>query len=182
MAFPGLNPQSELIKMRKSLIIAMLGAALPLFMSDDVNSAAPLPDDVGSDAAPNSGDATEGDATSSAPAVTDDGTTVAAEQSTDTAASADTTSADVGEQAADATDSDTAPAAPSSSAVEIAADSHSEAKDRFTSLMAKLHQFEQDTIEELREDLHAIGVLLHLHSAASDQAEQTGDSQPGDPS
>ncbi len=64
--------------------------------------------------------------------------------------------------------------------VEVAADAHAEAKDRFAGLLAKLHQFEDEAIDELRTDLLAIATLLHLHTRASSSAATTGTYKPGD--
>jgi hypothetical protein len=64
--------------------------------------------------------------------------------------------------------------------VNVPVDSHAEAKDRFAGLLAKLHQFEEEVADELREDLIAIGTLLHLHSKASTNAGATGDYKAGD--
>ena len=57
---------------------------------------------------------------------------------------------------------------------------HAEARDRFAGLMAKLHAFEHEAVEDLKADLHAIGLLLHLHSVASTAADATGDYKPED--
>jgi hypothetical protein len=67
------------------------------------------------------------------------------------------------------------PFVPAGDTVNVPADSHAEAKDRFAGLLAKLHQFEDEAIDELRADLVAIGTLLHLHSKASTTAQTTGD-------
>jgi hypothetical protein len=57
---------------------------------------------------------------------------------------------------------------------------HSNAKDYFAGLMAKLHAFEDESVAELKADLRAIGTLLHLHSQASHDAEQGGNYTAGD--
>jgi hypothetical protein len=72
-------------------------------------------------------------------------------------------------------DAGSAPLNENTGKVEIATDSHAEAKDRFAGLLARLHQFENEAIDELRADLVAIGTLLHLHSKASTTAQTTGD-------
>lgn len=64
--------------------------------------------------------------------------------------------------------------------VVVDADAHSEAKDRFAGILAALHRFEEDSVETLKAELRAIGTLLHLHSAASSQADATGDYKPSD--
>jgi hypothetical protein len=68
----------------------------------------------------------------------------------------------------------TSAAAPADGSVVIAPVDHATAKDYFAGLMAKLHSFEAETVEDLKEDMRAIGELLHLHSTASREAEQTG--------
>lgn len=79
-------------------------------------------------------------------------------------------------------DATAAPVDDNTGKVLVDADSHAEAKDRFAGLMAKLHQFENDAVDDLKEELAAIGVLLHLHTKASAQASTTGDYQAGDAS
>jgi hypothetical protein len=66
------------------------------------------------------------------------------------------------------------------SGVTIPADNHASAKDRFAGLMAKLHQFEDESVEELKNDIRALGTLLHLHTRASNDAENNGDYTAGD--
>lgn len=65
-------------------------------------------------------------------------------------------------------------------AVHIDVEDHAEAKERFAGLMARIHKFEAEAIDELKADLKAIGTLLHLHSLASGQAEATGDYKASD--
>jgi septal ring factor EnvC (AmiA/AmiB activator) len=60
-------------------------------------------------------------------------------------------------------------------AVAIDVEDHAEAKDRFAGLMASLHRFESEAIDELKADLKAIATLLQLHTVASGKAESTGD-------
>jgi hypothetical protein len=64
--------------------------------------------------------------------------------------------------------------------VVVDAGAHAEARDRFAGMLAALHQFEEDSVEKLKEELRAIGTLLHLHSSASSQADATGDYKSGD--
>ncbi|WP_027815213.1 hypothetical protein [Paraburkholderia bannensis] len=92
-----------------------------------------------------------------------------------TTAAAEAAPAAAAAQEADVTPEPTAPINENTGKVEVEADSHAEAKDRFAGLLAKLHQFEQDTVDELRTELLAIGTLLHLHSKASTDAALTGD-------
>lgn len=70
---------------------------------------------------------------------------------------------------------DAAPINEDTGKVEVAADSHAEAKDRFAGLLTKIHALESDSVEDLRAELLAIGTLLHLHSKASTDAALTGD-------
>ncbi|WP_175023817.1 MULTISPECIES: hypothetical protein [Burkholderia] len=64
--------------------------------------------------------------------------------------------------------------------VAIDVEDHAEARERFAGLMAKLHFFENDTVEQLRNELRAIATLLHLHSVASGTADATGDYSSSD--
>lgn len=116
-------------------------------------------------------DATTDTAAAAEPAA--DAEPAAADASTDAAAATET--APVVDQTTDVTPEPTAPVNENTGKVEVEADSHAEAKDRFAGLLAKLHQFEQDTVDELRTELLAIGTLLHLHSKASTDAVVTGD-------
>ncbi|AMM14233.1 hypothetical protein AX768_09135 [Burkholderia sp. PAMC 28687] len=81
-----------------------------------------------------------------------------------------------------AADPTAAPVDDNTGKVVIDAGAHTEAKDRFAGILAALHSFEEDTVEKLKEEMQAIGVLLHLHSKASAQASSTGDYQAGDAS
>lgn len=103
--------------------------------------------------------------------------------SADASGSASPDSASSDAAASDTASADAAPVTPvdeNTGNVQIAADSHAEAKDRFAGLLAKIHQFEQDTVDELRTELMAIGTLLHLHTKASTDAATTGDYQATD--
>lgn len=64
--------------------------------------------------------------------------------------------------------------------VGIDVEDHAEARERFAGLMAKIHELEGASVDELKLELHAIGELLHLHSLASHQAAQTGSYSPSD--
>lgn len=77
-------------------------------------------------------------------------------------------------------DDATAPTDDNTGKVVVDATDHAEAKDRFAGILAALHTFEQDTVEKLKEELQAIGTLLHLHSKASTQAATTGDYKASD--
>ena len=156
-----------------SLLAAVIGLSLPTFrMADDAPSAAPADAQAPADTTPTTD--TTADAAAAAPV--ESGESVAAASSaadtpaSDTASSATTASTDAGTAATD----DPAPS------VLLDVEDHAEARDRFAGLMAKLHAFEHEAVEDLKADLHAIGILLHLHSAASTTADATGDYKPAD--
>lgn len=157
----------------RSLLAAVLGLSLTTFrMADDAPSAAPADTQASTDTAPATD--TSADAPAAAPA--ESGEPVAAASSaadtpaSDTASSAPTVSAAV----------DTAAIAEPAPAVQLDVEDHAEARERFAGLMAKLHAFEHEAVDELKADLHAIGLLLHLHSVASIEADATGDYKPSD--
>jgi len=186
--------------LRKSLLMAAMAAVLPFYMADETASAAPSEDpNAGASAAAAS---QESGTTQSATTATTGSETVDTAAGEAGNASAGTASSDTSNtsQATDATKttgeagnaaagadastgatasaaalSDDAPLNENTGKVEIATDSHAEAKDRFAGLLARLHQFENEAIDELRADLVAIGTLLHLHSKASTTAQTTGD-------
>ncbi|WP_227242419.1 hypothetical protein [Paraburkholderia caribensis] len=64
--------------------------------------------------------------------------------------------------------------------VAVDVEDHAEARERFAGILAKLHSLEDAVIDEIRDELHALGSLLHLHTAASGQATATGDYKPED--
>ncbi|MCW3581728.1 hypothetical protein K6Y74_01705 [Burkholderia cenocepacia] len=65
-------------------------------------------------------------------------------------------------------------------AVSIDVEDHAEARERFAGLLAQLHEREEDFVHALRNELNAIGALLHLHSVASGKADATGDYSSSD--
>ncbi|WP_176048160.1 hypothetical protein [Burkholderia sp. BCC1644] len=65
-------------------------------------------------------------------------------------------------------------------AVSIDVEDHAEARERFAGLLTQLHEREEDFVHALRNELNAIGVLLHLHTVASGKAETTGDYSSSD--
>lgn len=184
-------------------LMAALCAPMMLRMSD-ADAAAQLPADAPNDAASPAADAPESDTTlsaTSAPVDAGTGTTDAASADAGNAEPA----ADTAEPAADAstgeptsaaassdspavtdlgTDANGSPitptTAPAGDTVAIDAGDHAEAKERFAGLMARLYQFESESVDELKEDLKAIATLLHLHTAASGLAGATGDYKAGD--
>ncbi|EIF30954.1 hypothetical protein BCh11DRAFT_06466 [Burkholderia sp. Ch1-1] len=96
---------------------------------------------------------------------------------------ADTTATQTSETSAQSSAPTGDPAVPvneNTGKVEVAADAHAEAKDRFAGLMARLHKFENEAVDELKSDLMAIATLLHLHTNASASAATTGDYKPAD--
>lgn len=175
--------------LRKSFLLAAMAAALPYYMSDETASAAPIEDpNAGASAAdvsqesgtmPSATTATNAsDTGATAEAAGDAGNAVA-----DAAASGGATESAVASSAdapAPTAAASTAPTNDDTGKVEIAADSHAEAKDRFAGLLARMHQFEHEAIDELRADLVAIGTLLHLHSKAATTAQTTGDYKAAD--
>ncbi|MBR7905962.1 hypothetical protein KDX27_30375 [Burkholderia cenocepacia] len=65
-------------------------------------------------------------------------------------------------------------------AVSIDVEDHAEARERFAGLFVRLHGIEEDFVHALRNELNAIGTLLHLHSVASGKADATGDYSSSD--
>ncbi|WP_176077486.1 hypothetical protein [Burkholderia dolosa] len=65
-------------------------------------------------------------------------------------------------------------------AVSIDIEDHAEARERFAGLLVRLHGVEEDFVHALRNELNAIGTLLHLHSVASGKADATGDYSSSD--
>ncbi|MDR8102461.1 hypothetical protein KPB04_12055 [Burkholderia cenocepacia] len=65
-------------------------------------------------------------------------------------------------------------------AVSIDVEDHAEARERFAGLFVRLHGVEEDFVHALRNELNAIGTLLHLHSVASGKADATGDYSSSD--
>ncbi|CAJ9924685.1 Uncharacterised protein [Burkholderia pseudomallei] len=65
-------------------------------------------------------------------------------------------------------------------AVSIDVEDHAEACERFAGLLARLHGAEEDFVHALRNELNAIGTLLHLHTVASGKADATGDYSSSD--
>lgn len=195
--------------MRIRLVAAMFAPFLPIYAVDAVDGAAAAPADATdaaqSSSAPISEGAPEGngDAKDAAAASSDDGqkenSDVASASSTE-AGSADVPNADAS-PAESSSESDTSSSAQAAlpavdtaivatpqgdaggdptPAVAIDVEDHAEAKDRFAGLMARLHRFESEAVDELKADLKAIATLLHLHSAASASAESTGDYKSSD--
>lgn len=196
--------------LRKSILLSAMAAALPFYMSDETAAGAPgedpnagasaagasqesgttqsattatnESDTVGTGVAGESGngeagaDASTG-ATASAAASNSDAPVLSEVSGQDSAAAL---AGDTSSLATDANGTPIVPIAPAGDTVNVPVDSHAEAKDRFAGLLAKLHQFEEEVADELREDLIAIGTLLHLHSKASTNAGATGDYKAGD--
>ncbi|WP_157641652.1 hypothetical protein [Burkholderia ubonensis] len=111
------------------------------------------------------------------------------ESSGDASAAADVLASDTSSSAAPASlSSDTAvagtqqgdAAADPTPTVAIDVEDHAEARERFAGLLARLHGVEEDFVNALRNELNAIGTLLHLHSVASGKADATGDYSSSD--
>lgn len=156
----------------RTIFMAVLGLSLASFrMVDDAPSAAQA------DAAAPAEDTTTASTTdtgAAAPAESGEGVAAASN-------AADTPASDVASSALTASaGSDTAATTDPVPPVLVDVEDHAEARDRFAGLMAKLHTFEDETVAELKADLHAIGTLLGLHSLASSSAETTGDYKPTD--
>ncbi|KVZ26978.1 hypothetical protein WL14_00605 [Burkholderia cepacia] len=123
-----------------------------------------------------------------APAATDAAAAPASdtgESNGDASAAADVLASDTSSSAAPASlSSDTAVAGTQQGdplpAVSIDVEDHAEARERFAGLMARLHSAEEDFVHALRNELNAIGTLLHLHSVASGKADATGDYSSSD--
>ncbi|NOK53465.1 hypothetical protein C7270_11000 [Burkholderia thailandensis] len=64
--------------------------------------------------------------------------------------------------------------------VSIDVEDHAEACERFAGLLARLHGAEEDFVHALRNELNAIGTLLHLHTVASGKADATGNYSSSD--
>ncbi|CAG4887925.1 hypothetical protein [Paraburkholderia saeva] len=168
--------------MRKSIISVLFLAALPLHMSD-VEAAAsagePAPDAAGATSAP-------ADAVAATPDVAEDPNVAvspadaAPESASASSAQTAPTDAATGTTATPSVDAAAAPTNDDTGKVEIAADSHAEAKDRFAGLLATLGNIEHELVDSIRGELLALGTLLHLHSTASVSAQTTGDYQASD--
>lgn len=195
--------------LRKSILLSAMAAALPFYMSDETAAGAPGEDpNAGASAADVSQESGTTQSATTATNDADTGVTAegdagnvgaGADASTGATASAaasnsdapvlsevsgqDSAAALAGDTSSLATDANGTPIVQIPAAgdtVNVPVDSHAEAKDRFAGLLAKLHQFEEEVADELREDLIAIGTLLHLHSKASTNAGATGDYKAGD--
>jgi hypothetical protein len=195
--------------LRKSILLSAMAAALPFYMSDETAAGAPGEDpNAGASAAGDSQESGTTQSATTATNDADTGVTAegdagnvgaGADASTGATASAaasnsdapvlsevsgqDSAAALAGDTSSLATDANGTPIVQIPAAgdtVNVPVDSHAEAKDRFAGLLAKLHQFEEEVADELREDLIAIGTLLHLHSKASTNAGATGDYKAGD--
>lgn len=189
----------------RTILAAILGFAQPHSMVDLSTSAVDLPiasDDHDAAAAPASDTGeSSGDAPAAAAGRASDTSSSAAPASLsgDTAAAGGQQGDAVGEctgGAADASNAGVAPSAVSSSgittssalsptadplpAVSIDIEDHAEARERFAGLFVRLHGIEEDFVHALRNELNAIGTLLHLHSVASGKADATGDYSSSD--
>ncbi|AYJ74269.1 hypothetical protein phiE131_003 [Burkholderia phage phiE131] len=176
----------------RTFIAAILGFAQPHYMADLSTSAVDLPiatDDHDASATPASDTGESSGGASAAADVRESDTSsfaAPASLSSDTAA-AGGQQGDAGngasvESAAPATfesnaalsgGAGTAVADPTPT-VTIDVEDHAEARERFAGLLARLHGAEEDFVHALRNELNALGTLLHLHTVASGKADATG--------
>ncbi|WP_261534723.1 hypothetical protein [Burkholderia multivorans] len=182
----------------RTILAAILGFAQPHCMADlsasavDQHIATDYHDaaaDPASDAGESSGDASAaGDvrandtSSSAAPASGSDGTEAAEGPQGDGGKDASAGSAAPAtseSSAALSSDAGTAVVDPTP-AVSIDVEDHAEARERFAGLMARLHGVEEGFVQAVRQELHAIGTLLHLHTVASGKADATGDYSSSD--
>ncbi|OMQ49930.1 hypothetical protein [Burkholderia pseudomallei] len=175
----------------RTFIAAILGFAQPHYMADLSTSAVDLPiatDDHDAAAAPASdtgessggasaaADVRESDISSSAaPALLSSDTAAAGTQQGDDATIISAEKVTLVAPAVDVS----AVADPTPS-VTIDVEDHAEARERFAGLLARLHGAEEDFVHALRNELNALGTLLHLHTVASGKADATGDYSSSD--
>lgn len=192
----------------RTILAAILGFAQPHCMADLSTSAVDQPiatDDHDAAAAPASdtgessggasaaADVRESDTSSSAaPASLSSDTAAAGTQQGDALGESNAAPAAAGSTPANATGSADASLNPTESGaapvtdadplptVSIDVEDHAEARERFAGMMARLHGVEEDFVHALRNELNAIGTLLHLHSVASGKADATGDYSSSD--
>ncbi|WP_324658287.1 hypothetical protein [Burkholderia thailandensis] len=186
----------------RTFIAAILGFAQPHYMADPSTSAVDLPiatDDHDAAAAPASdtgessggasaaADVRESDISSSAaPASLSSDTAAAGEPQGDGPAVLMAPAMTPDEIAAATAAIVLAPAvlmpleADPTPAVSIDIEDHAEACERFAGLLARLHGAEEDFVHALRNELNALGTLLHLHTVASGKADATGDYSSSD--
>ncbi|HDR9199654.1 TPA: hypothetical protein QDB48_000941 [Burkholderia vietnamiensis] len=189
----------------RTILAAILGFAQPHSMVDLSTSAVDLPiasDDHDAAAAPASDTGeSSGDAPAAAAGRASDTSSFAAPASLsgDTGDGGEQQGDAVGERTGGAPDASNVGAAPSDAsltgmqtssalsltsdplpAVSIDVEDHAEARERFAGLFVRLHGIEEDFVHALRNELNAIGTLLHLHSVASGKADATGDYSSSD--
>ncbi|MCS6499032.1 hypothetical protein NYD60_03285 [Burkholderia thailandensis] len=183
----------------RTFIAAILGFAQPHYMADLSTSAVDLPiatDDHDAAAAPASDTGESSGGASAAPALLSSDTAAAGMPQGDApevAASGELSAAPVAVEPtpASATGSADASLNPTASgaaldgadptpAVSIDIEDHAEARERFAGLLARLHGAEEDFVHALRNELNALGTLLHLHTVASGKADATGDYSSSD--
>ncbi|HDR9087354.1 TPA: hypothetical protein QDB10_003271 [Burkholderia vietnamiensis] len=170
----------------RTIIAALLGFAQPMFALDPSEPAidqalAPAASDAAAAPASDAGESS-GDAPAAAGAL-ESGTSSSAAPaslSSDTAA-AGVPQGDADEPTALAdTDFSASHVTDPTPAVTIDVEDHAEARERFAGLLARLHGVEEDFVHALRNELNALGTLLHLHSVASGKADSTGDYSSSD--
>lgn len=186
----------------RTILAAILGFAQPMFAIDPSEPAvdqalAPAATDAAaaaaSDAGESSGDApaaaggrASGTSSSAAPASLSSDTAAAGAQQGDAPAVLTAPVMTQDEIAAATAALTAAPAtlmpleADPLPSVSIDVEDHAEARERFAGLLARLHGVEEDFVHALRNELNALGTLLHLHSVASGKADTTGDYSSSD--
>lgn len=186
----------------RTIIAAVIGLSQAMYMIDPADAAgalAPQPNaaapdqnaapvstgsagtEAGNESAQAAGDPSSSDGQSASSDAAPASSGEAGEGVAAASIAADTPASDTASSAQGAsTGGDTAGSATDAHTVAIDVEDHVEARDRFAGMMAKLHAFEHEAVEDLRADLRAIGELLHLHSVAASTAETTGTYKPSD--
>lgn len=175
----------------RTILAAILGFAQPHSMVDLSTSAVDLPiatDDHDAAAAPASDTGeSSGDAPAAAAGRESDISSSAAPASlsSDTAAAGtrhgdDATIISAEQVSLVAPAVDVSAVADPTPTVTIDVEDHAEARERFAGLLARLHGAEEDFAHALRNELNALGTLLHLHTVASGKADATGDYSSSD--
>ncbi|HGF4015208.1 hypothetical protein [Burkholderia cenocepacia] len=151
----------------RTILAAILGFAQPMFA---VDQSEPAIDQALAPAATDAAAAPASDAGESS----GDAPAAAGDRASDTSSSAAPASLSSDIAAAGAQHADPLPS------VSIDVEDHAEARERFAGLLARLHGVEEDFVHALRNELNALGTLLHLHSVASGKADTTGDYSSSD--
>ncbi|MCS6455951.1 hypothetical protein NX868_10295 [Burkholderia thailandensis] len=189
----------------RTILAAILGFAQPHYMADLSTSAVDLPIATGDHDAAAAPASDTGESSGGASAAADVRESDTSSSAAPALLSSDTAAAGVpqgdaeGERTDGAVNALNAGAAPSDASligtqtssalsptadplpsVSIDVEDHAEACERFAGLLARLHGAEEDFVHALRNELNAIGTLLHLHTVASGKADATGDYSSSD--